>query len=367
MTEPLSSNTQERMRALCKKISVAHDLDPEIQDELYGHMEDKLLAYLNGEEPVTEDDALILVREHFGDPAVLKGLLQDVHTQEVHVTFARRLVGVVVAGMATGVVTSVLYSLETIILVFWAAWIGSDRNLHFVRNGVAGSLSFGAVVLVWAVLRVWQRRIDEGKRLWFMKWRPLPIAGLIFVLFIFARLIPEVMYAPGVLSNGTETHLALPASWGLLATAVTILCWFAVPLMWLWWFDRPPRRPRTCAYALLAWSVHRLLVSFLGFHRYMPRFSFYFGYHDPGRVGYSSRLARLAYGQLPDSELFWNLSFGPRGVATGYSWLVYGIDRLLQMALLTLFIGAVAALVYASAQYIRRRYALRVQEEVANG
>jgi len=79
------------MRALCKKISVAHDLDQEIQDELYGHMEDKLLAYLNGEEPVTEDDALILVREHFGDPAVLKNLLQDVHADNAHVSLAHRL------------------------------------------------------------------------------------------------------------------------------------------------------------------------------------------------------------------------------------------------------------------------------------
>ena len=47
MSDPLSSNTQEQMQALCRKISVAHDLDPEIQKELYGHMEDKLLAYRN--------------------------------------------------------------------------------------------------------------------------------------------------------------------------------------------------------------------------------------------------------------------------------------------------------------------------------
>jgi len=367
MTEQLNADTQDRMRNLCKQISVAHDLDAEIQDELYGHMEDKLFAYLSGEETVTEDDAFILVREHFGDPAVLKGLMLEVHTREVHVTFVRRLVGIVVAGKAIGVVGSVLYSLETIILVLWAAWIGTDRNLNFVRNEVAVSLSLGAVAVVWAVLRVWQHRTDHGKRLWFMKWRPLPIAGLIFALFILERLIPEVVCAPGVLSTGAETHMALPISWHLFATVVTILCRLAVPLMWLWWFDRPPRRPRTCAFALLAWSVHRLLVSFHAFHTYMPRFFFYFGYYDPGRVGYASSLDRLAYGQLPGSELFWNLSFLPQAVPTGYSWLFFGIDRLLQMALFTLLIGAAAALVYASAQYIRRRYALRLQEDVANG
>ena len=99
MVESLRPKTQDQVRTLCRKISVAHDLDPEIQDELYGHMEDKLLAYLNGEEPVTEDDAFILVREHFGDPAVLKGLLQDVHAHEVHVNLARRLAAAFAAFM----------------------------------------------------------------------------------------------------------------------------------------------------------------------------------------------------------------------------------------------------------------------------
>ena len=38
----LDSKIQGRLRELCQKITVAHDLDTEIQEELYGHMEDKL-------------------------------------------------------------------------------------------------------------------------------------------------------------------------------------------------------------------------------------------------------------------------------------------------------------------------------------
>ena len=91
MTDRLKPDTREAMQALCRKISVAHNLDAEIQEELYGHMEDKLLAYLDGEEAVSEQDAFILVREHFGDPSTLKGLLQDVHAYEAHVSLARRL------------------------------------------------------------------------------------------------------------------------------------------------------------------------------------------------------------------------------------------------------------------------------------
>jgi hypothetical protein len=87
---------RERMRALCQKITVAYDLDPEIQEELFGHMEDRLLGYMSGEDKLTEEDAYILVREHFGDPAALKGLLHEVHDASVRTTLARRLTAALV-------------------------------------------------------------------------------------------------------------------------------------------------------------------------------------------------------------------------------------------------------------------------------
>lgn len=80
MAEDLSHETAEKIRALCSRISVANSLDQEIQEELYSHLEEKLLAYLSGKEKITEDDAFILVREHFGDPVILKELLKEVHT-----------------------------------------------------------------------------------------------------------------------------------------------------------------------------------------------------------------------------------------------------------------------------------------------
>ena len=50
MNTPLNNDTQQKARELARKITVAHDLDPEIQEELYGHIEDKLLAFKSGEE-----------------------------------------------------------------------------------------------------------------------------------------------------------------------------------------------------------------------------------------------------------------------------------------------------------------------------
>lgn len=79
MSDLFNQKTAEKIRALCGRISVANNLDEEIQKELYSHLEEKLLAYLSGRERVTEEDAFILVKEHFGDPENLKGLLKDAH------------------------------------------------------------------------------------------------------------------------------------------------------------------------------------------------------------------------------------------------------------------------------------------------
>ena len=57
----------EQIRSLCKELAERRGLSAETRDELCGHMEDKLMGYLKGEERVTVEDALVLVRAHFGD------------------------------------------------------------------------------------------------------------------------------------------------------------------------------------------------------------------------------------------------------------------------------------------------------------
>ena len=99
MDDNLSPEMVERLRELCRKITVAHNIDEEIQRELCSHMEDKLRAYLSGEEKLTEADALILVREHFGDADNLKRLLRNVHAPERCIAYAGRFAGLPAARM----------------------------------------------------------------------------------------------------------------------------------------------------------------------------------------------------------------------------------------------------------------------------
>ena len=55
------------IRGLCAELAERRGLKAEVKEELCGHMEDKLMGYLKGEERVSVEDALVLVRAHFGD------------------------------------------------------------------------------------------------------------------------------------------------------------------------------------------------------------------------------------------------------------------------------------------------------------
>ncbi len=241
MADSLNAKTQEQMQALCKKISVAHDLDPEIQDELYGHMEDKLLAYLNGEEPVTEDDAFILVREHFGDPAVLKGLLQDVHAYEVHVSLARRLTAAAIVTTATMFFS---FFLMRLVFLLWKDARGfGGFHACFAVAGIAN------VVLPWLLLWLWQRRLDAGHRPWFLTWRPLLLASIVIVLMAMTMLVH-----PMLLLSTEMTLMWSPFIWRLILVAA-IVSPVLQCLVWLWWCDRPPRMAMAVRNAAGAWTL----------------------------------------------------------------------------------------------------------------
>ena len=62
MSDTIAEPIREKLEGLCRTISVARELDGEIRRELYAHMEDKFLAYVRGEIPLSDEDAFILVR-----------------------------------------------------------------------------------------------------------------------------------------------------------------------------------------------------------------------------------------------------------------------------------------------------------------
>ncbi|MCX5769326.1 MAG: hypothetical protein NTZ09_03510 [Candidatus Hydrogenedentes bacterium] len=249
MSDAMKPETRQQMRDLCNKISVAHDLDESIQEELLGHMEDKFLAYLSGDEPLSDQDAFILVREHFGNPATVKSLMQEAHPGAVRASLARRIAAVAVAATALQVVFYwVTLPLD---MLFWQNTALGGNGWLVNAYSVLGT-ALRLVVLGLILLR-WQRMISAGRKPWFLKERPRGLIYL-FILLVAVWMFTGISYYHYMTMRGSMYRAP---EWFLYACAyvsATLSC-----LMWLWWCDRPPRTMLAMGAAAIAWLVYPLL------------------------------------------------------------------------------------------------------------
>lgn len=321
----------EALRDICRRISVAHDLDVEIQEELYGHMEDKAIAYLSGQEPLTGRDALLLVREHFGDPAVVKSLLQDVHVEEARVSAARRILGILILSMRLFLVVPI----AACALALGAAWWMTSTVLPpppqgLVLCGFLLALAF-SVALLWRRVTRWQRALDAHEQPWPLTQsmgRLLLHAGAVFLLL---TLLPWV-YSP-VLMNLEPDWLAIIF---VLATAALLI---AHATAWIRWCDQPPRRARLIANVLGVW----VLFWIASVARPHMELALYPGVSPDPSPGTHYL---LAHGALPGGAGPWQLSWVvPTGAGmlfsvasnilalaalAGLGWLLYALTRRLK-------------------------------------
>lgn len=70
-TNESQASAERSLRDLCRQLARTHGLSQEQAEELYTHMEDKAHAYTSGDETLSGEDLVLLVREHFGDPSIL--------------------------------------------------------------------------------------------------------------------------------------------------------------------------------------------------------------------------------------------------------------------------------------------------------
>lgn len=250
MADTLNQDAQDKTDEMCQKISVVHSLDADIQEELPGHMEDKALGYLNGQEPITEDDALLLVREHFSYPAMIKSMLQDVHVLETQVSLARRLMAIVALSMAISIVVGIFMLIAgsvTALLQFRGSGVITTR----VPYSIAMITMMIMVLFInWKVLVHWKTQIRSGKRPWFRRWRARNIVGLVAGLMSIQLLIPSLL-----VSYNTVNQIQIPDTFAFFGIGLRITLTTAHAIIGLWWCDRPPRLAHTTSKALLVWIL----------------------------------------------------------------------------------------------------------------
>jgi hypothetical protein len=233
-------------------IAVSHDLDPEIRAELAGHVEDKLIAYLSGQERISEDDAFILVREHFGDPSRIKSLLQDVHRVDAGVSLTRRVCAIATVHFVFITVTS-LASAASWSIAAWSNIAEWDARVSAaLYPAIICATALVGTWVYWHVLKRWRRREQDGGTNWFQRLPAVKLAAVIAAV-LGAHAItpsPSMPFDPGIV-------VPIPPSIfiSLAALPVVVACSIYQAGLWLWWCDTPPRQPRTLTIAALAWMA----------------------------------------------------------------------------------------------------------------
>ena len=230
MTDTLNKSTRAKARELARQITVAHDLDPEIQEELYGHIEDKLLAYMSGEEAITEEDALILVREHFGDTRAVRSMLLGVHGGALEVGLFRRVLALAITILA---VQAGLHLLRPFVLLpLKLGGMLHNPTQSFLSTAFLG---LGSLLLCYALLKRWRRQERAGATPWYITAPTRRLVGWCGGVLVLSWLVPAVTMTA---DDTAPAHLTLYLwiiSIGALGLSV------ASCLLWLWWTEAPAR------------------------------------------------------------------------------------------------------------------------------
>jgi hypothetical protein len=249
MDNPVSEDTEQGIRALCDEIAVAHDIDPELREELRGHVEDKMLGYLSGEEAVSEADAFILAREHFGDRARLKAMLSDVHHIEADVSLWRRVAAGLIVVLFVGYASIIALGLALCVAmkVIVPVWPGERLD--------AGAAAFivtlaGASVLAWRLLAQLKSHQWDDETAWFVRWSRYRIAFVLVALVACRPLFVTVFWTLQRASTGSRA-LLFPRWVGVFWPDAVVV---AMGFLLLWACATPRRRVRGAFAATGAWA-----------------------------------------------------------------------------------------------------------------
>ena len=152
-------------------------------------MEDKLRAYLTGEEKVTEEDAFVLVREHFGNPEEVQAMLEDVHVEATRVSMMRRIGAITVVFLGifcmTVLVSFPLYSLLNA-LHFLTYYHYDSVFLRFAKL-IPTIIAYSCAIVM---LVVWREREHDSQPPWYIRSNPWYfVPALLILYFLFIRLM----------------------------------------------------------------------------------------------------------------------------------------------------------------------------------
>ena len=225
MGKQLSPETETALRKLAREIGQARGLGEDAQEELYGHLEDKTLGYLSGEDGITEADAVLLTREHFRESTTSLDINAPATVPLRSAAFARRIAAIAVADLLMGVGVGALLSIiGVVLLVFNQMRLRSDTTLMMC---IAAPCILGLIAVRWSF-----RKSDtgEGQESWYLRWKPRSIVALVCALLVVRGLIPFGFDLFNVVHLPSDRLPQRVIEWFLVALPVL---WVSIWFKWI--------------------------------------------------------------------------------------------------------------------------------------
>jgi hypothetical protein len=265
----ISETTRQEMQRICRRATAGQDVPDAVRDELYGHLEDKLLGYLSGEERLTEADAMILVREHFGRPEALRPILAYAHaeTEAAGPPVWRRIAGAAVVLSAAWVATGALRNAAVFAFFRAASARGVSPDwLWMVLWYTPVVMSILVAAVLYAGYRKWASR-EGSEAAWFARWKPASFAAALLALFLLNWSVGiSMIYLHRWAEVVPSQPFAYPRGFEPTIVLVSLAASTSQAVAWLAWVVRPDRRSwRLPLYAAGAWVAYWPVWFGLGF------------------------------------------------------------------------------------------------------
>ena len=244
MDKPLSQEAQSRIGELCESIARRDLLDVDAQEELRGHIEDKVIAYLEGREALTELDAVVLAREHFGSPDTLKSYFHLLEPHRLNIGVVHKLSQLVFVSYSIQIVAVLL--LRSYLYGNPLALFGINSKPHTLTPELMVATSGIIVVSVVCVLSAIQK-MNLLKKFDQLSTRTLLVSAMF--AFIVCACLPtwwRMGHAP--LTNTLVVIFCVHIGFAIIS------CY-----TWLWWVDRGRGSLAHVAAASCAWLAMIML------------------------------------------------------------------------------------------------------------
>lgn len=209
MTDNINPEIRERIDALLDEVAAGFDLDNDTREELRAHMMEKFQDYKSGAEPVSDDDAFVLVREHFGKPEIIRTCFQE-HRERVTPTLFFRW-------FSAAAITCSMF-------IIVQAMLQTTLRIYTVQAIMA--------VLIGVPLWYWKVQEHKGRKVWYLSPQPWLLLSSILIL-VFTLPLPAHLTNWGLHRFSPEkAYFPVYPPTGLLIYQLVFI---------LWWFDRKPR------------------------------------------------------------------------------------------------------------------------------